>query len=246
MEFTPLVLAGFTLASFAGSFVSTMMGIGGGVFLLAVFASVLPPTALIPVHGVVQLGSNLSRTLVMRRSVFLPLLPAFIVGVSIGVALGGVVAVQLPPAFVLIGVGLFILWSLFAGPPAKIKQSGFIIGTLCGTLTMFFGATGPFIAAWIKTFSWGRMTYVGTQAACGVVQHTIKTFMFILLGFSFQQWWLPLLLMIGAGFAGTMAGKVALSHLNDRIFGIALNIVLALLALRLVWQGVSLLLQTEQ
>ena len=34
--------------------------------VLAVLASVLPPTVVIPVHGIVQIGSNLGRAVVMR------------------------------------------------------------------------------------------------------------------------------------------------------------------------------------
>ena len=44
--------------SFLGSFITAAFGIGGGVVVLAVLATLLPPAALIPVHGVVQFGSN--------------------------------------------------------------------------------------------------------------------------------------------------------------------------------------------
>ncbi|MGB0217053.1 MAG: hypothetical protein ACPF9E_16595 [Alteromonas oceani] len=50
-----ILLAGFT------SFVTGTMGLGGGMLLLVVMASVIPIAALIPVHGLVQLGSNASR-----------------------------------------------------------------------------------------------------------------------------------------------------------------------------------------
>ena len=49
-------------ASFLGSFITVAFGIGGGGFFLAVLAALVPPAALIPVHGVVQFGSNLGRT----------------------------------------------------------------------------------------------------------------------------------------------------------------------------------------
>lgn len=245
IAFTPFTLTGFALASFAGSFVSAALGIGGGAFLLAIFASILPPAALIPVHGVVQLGSNLSRVLVMRSWISSSILPAFLSGAVIGVVFGGLITVKLPPAFVLIGVGCFILWTLVAKPPASIQKSSFMVGVVSSTLTMFFGATGPFVAAWIKTLSFDRMTHVATQATCMTLQHAIKTVMFALLGFAFQQWWLPILLMIAAGFVGTIVGKAVLTRIDDKKFKIALNIMLVVLSLRLIWQGVSILLQPE-
>ncbi len=57
----PLMASGLFAASFAGSFITVTFGLGGGVLVLALMASVLPTAALIPVHGVVQLGSKLFR-----------------------------------------------------------------------------------------------------------------------------------------------------------------------------------------
>ncbi|PPR79335.1 MAG: hypothetical protein CFH06_00428, partial [Alphaproteobacteria bacterium MarineAlpha3_Bin5] len=45
------------IVSFLGSFITISLGIGGGVLLLSTMAQILPPTTLIPIHGVVQLGS---------------------------------------------------------------------------------------------------------------------------------------------------------------------------------------------
>jgi hypothetical protein len=42
------------VASFATSFITAAFGIGGGGVLLAILASLVPPAALIPVHGLVQ------------------------------------------------------------------------------------------------------------------------------------------------------------------------------------------------
>ncbi len=46
--------------SFAGGVISAAAGIGGGLLMLAVLASVVPPAAVIPIHGVVQIGANLA------------------------------------------------------------------------------------------------------------------------------------------------------------------------------------------
>ncbi len=45
------------ITSLLTSMLTAAMGIGGGVLLLAVMASIVPVAALIPVHGLVQLGS---------------------------------------------------------------------------------------------------------------------------------------------------------------------------------------------
>jgi uncharacterized protein len=50
---TPLVALFLLVASFGASFITVAFGIGGGAALLALMASLVPPAALIPVHGVV-------------------------------------------------------------------------------------------------------------------------------------------------------------------------------------------------
>ena len=66
----PDLSTGFALLLVATSFVTSALtaglGIGGGVALLAVMAYGMPVAALIPVHGVVQIGSNLGRFVVQN------------------------------------------------------------------------------------------------------------------------------------------------------------------------------------
>ena len=104
--------------SAATSFLAAALGLGGGVVLLAVMAMILPAQALIPVHGLVQLGSNSGRALIMLRHVERSVLLPFLLGSLAGAALGGVIAVQLPPAWLKIGLGAFVLWSVTCVPPA--------------------------------------------------------------------------------------------------------------------------------
>ena len=84
--------------SFLASFITAAFGIGGGVVMIAVLASLLPPAALIPVHAVVQVGSNAGRTLIMRAHIDWPTWMVFLAGTVVGVAIGGVVVIDLPPA----------------------------------------------------------------------------------------------------------------------------------------------------
>ena len=45
---------GLCAAALTGSFVSASIGLGGGVLTIAVMALVLPPSVLLPIHGMVQ------------------------------------------------------------------------------------------------------------------------------------------------------------------------------------------------
>lgn len=237
-----LVLAA---VSFIASAISASVGIGGGVLLLTVLAVILPPAALIPVHGVVQFGSNVGRAGIMHVHIERRLLVGFLAGSVLGVLLGGSIAMSLPSPVVLTGVSLFVLWSVFAPAPKLMRGSAWAAGAISSTLTMFFGATGPLVAAWIKTFNFDRMTHAATQSACLTFQHLLKTIAFGFLGFAFTPWILLILVLVAAGFIGTLIGKNILMRTSDRRFKRLLDIVLVMLALHLLWRGISGIYQSS-
>ena len=233
----PVALA-LMAASFCTSALTAAFGIGGGAVLLAVLANLLPPSALIPVHGVVQLGSNTGRALMLLPHVARELVLPFLIGSVLGIAVGAMVVVELPPAAIQIGVGAFILWSVVATPPAIFRRSAGVAGMSSSFLTMFFGATGPFVAAYVKTQKLGRMVYVATHAACMTAQHLLKVIAFGLLGFAFGEYLGLIAGMVAFGFLGTLAGGRVLMRIDERRFGLALNAILVILAARLIWEGV--------
>lgn len=228
---------GLLAMSFAGSFITVALGIGGGALLLAVMASVMPPAALIPVHGVVQLGSNLFRALLLGRYVNWPPVAAFVIGSLVGVALGGVIVIELPPGLVLIGVGVFVIFSVLARPPRWLANNAWLAGGVSSFLTMFFGATGTFVATFTKSLELERRAHVATHATLMTAQHLLKIVAFGLLGFAFGPWIAFMVAMIAAGFLGTVAGRHVLVRMSDRGFKRALDVVLILISLRLIWQG---------
>jgi len=75
--------------SFIGSFITAAFGIGGGIITLAGIASLLPASAIIPVHGAVQVGSNAGRAVLMFRHITTTALLPFAIGALIGAAIGG-------------------------------------------------------------------------------------------------------------------------------------------------------------
>jgi len=54
-------------AAFATAVLSAVVGMAGGITLLAAMLLWLPPLVVIPLHGVIQLASNGSRTWFQRR-----------------------------------------------------------------------------------------------------------------------------------------------------------------------------------
>jgi len=225
--------------SFIGSLITVAFGIGGGALLLAIMAVTMPPLALIPVHGVVQLGSNLGRAVMFVRHTFWPALPWFVVGSIVGVAIGGNIAMNIPPWVVQTGVGLFIVWSVLARSPKWLSRWPVLTGLISSFLTMFFGATGVFVASYSKSLALPRHKHVATHATLMTVQHLLKSLTFGILGFAFVEWFPFIAAMILCGLAGTFAGRLVLTRMTDARFHRALDIVLLLIAARLIWAGLG-------
>ena len=227
--------------SFFTSFITAAVGIGGGTVLLAVMAQVVPVKAIIPVHGFVQLGSAVGRTLVMYASINKALFGWFLLGCIVGAFIGGQIVVTLPVDVLRVTLGLFILYSTWGPKLGSFVRSTKVLafgGLATTTLTMFVGATGPFVMSLLRPFQMAPIALVGTFSACIAVQHLAKILVFGLIGFAFGPY-LPLIaLMIATGFIGTLLGKRHLLRVEPKKFALGLNIVLTLLALRLIAQAV--------
>jgi len=249
MSWFPEVLSNVDVAlligtSFFTSMLTAAMGIGGGVALLAVMAQIVPVTAIVPVHGVVQLGSNIGRAGLMHRDINWKLLAYFLGGSAVGAIVGGQIVVSLPVPYLQLTLAIFILYATWAPKPGGGKPSTNALafgGAFSTLLTMFVGATGPFVAAILRPFELGKLGQVATMSICMVVQHLLKVVVFGLLGFSFAPY-LPLIAaMIGLGFLGTIVGRKLLHSFSEKLFTHILSGVLTVLALRLLWTAIPAL-----
>jgi len=233
---------GLVALSLFTSALTAAAGIGGGLVLLSVMASFLPPIIVIPTHGVVQLGSNAGRAVLLRQHIDRGILLPFAVGSVLGIVLGAKLFVALPTPVLEIILGLFILACVWL-PKLKASQianRGFaLVGVVGSFVTMFVGATGPFVASFITPERLERHAVVATHATCMTVQHTLKVAAFGFLGFAFLPWVPLLAAMIAAGFLGTMLGRRLLDRLPHHIFARAFKIILTVLALRLLYAAAS-------
>lgn len=227
---SPSVAAGLVLLSLLTSGITGALGIGGGMVLLSGFGFALPPAAVIPVHAVVQVGSNASRAALLISQVDRRALLWFLPGAALGALIGGLLVVDLPAPLLRGAVGTFVLvtaWtkpgSLPGGPLPLVFG-----GLLSSVLTMFVGATGPFVVALLRGSNLEPRPLVATSAVAMVAQHGLKVVAFGLLGFPLRPW-LPLLgAMIAAGVVGTWLGAKLLHRLPKPVFIAALRALLTL------------------
>ncbi|MCK8516890.1 sulfite exporter TauE/SafE family protein [Methylonatrum kenyense] len=230
-------------SSLLTSMLSAAFGLGGGVALLAMMTLFLPIATVIPLHGVIQAGSNLSRLALLLQHVDWRSVIAFAVGTLLGTFAASLVLIELPEGLPELILGLFIVWSLSGLQPrlaAGQQRLSLALGGIgTGFATLFVGATGPLVAVVLRILQLQRHRHVATFAACMVLQHLTKIVAFAMLGFSLAPW-LPFLAgMLAAGLIGTWLGRHILDRLDESVFRYGLGGILALLAARLIYQGIQ-------
>jgi uncharacterized membrane protein YfcA len=238
----PWTFAGLTVLSFFTAAFGVVAGLGGGVFLLAVMATIFPPATLIPLHGAVLFGSNIGRAIIMRGHVLVHLIAPFAAGAVIGGIAGGQLVVALPTAILQIILAIFIVYVCWAPtpPPARAgSRARFAILGFAGMfLGMFIGSSGSLIAPFVAAACPDRRQYVATHALLMSMAHGLKIAVFGMLGFALADY-LPLVAaMIATAFLGNVFGRHLLNRVPEKIFRRVFQVVLTLLAIRLLYAGI--------
>jgi uncharacterized membrane protein YfcA len=232
-----LIAVSFLTSAFTAAF-----GIGGGTVMLGALAGTISPNVIIAVHGLVQVGSNIGRTFIQRAHAVWPLVGRFTLGSIVGVLIGAWFVVALPERVLLGLLGVFILAMSWVPKPSipGLASSGLVIGGGISTfITMFVGATGPFVQALLLPIGLEKRQLIATHAACATIQHLLKVFAFSALGFAFSGW-IPLIAaMIVSGFIGTMAGTKLLENLPERWFLATIKTILTLVGIDLLRRAVG-------
>jgi uncharacterized membrane protein YfcA len=229
-------------SSFFTSALTASFGLGGGLALLAIMTALLPPAAVIPVHGVAQLGSNASRLLLQWKSVVWPIVAWFALGSAAGVALGARLYVEVPENLLRGLIGAFVLASIYGPKPkgfAPGKTTYFATGAASAVLSMFVGATGPITAAMVKVANLSKLNTVATHAGAMTAQHALKSVAFGFVGFAYTDWAPMIAAVVTAGFLGAAAGTRLLHTMPEEKFRRGFTLVLTFFGAYLI--GAALL-----
>ena len=244
-----LDLAWLSAAALATSALTATIGLGGGVVLLAVMLLYFEPLAALPLHGLIQLVSNGSRTAIQFRHVRWRLCGPFAVLLLPGAYLGFLAHSAVPPDIATAGIGAFVLLAtwvpralLLGADPGALPERPrfFALGGLVGFLSTTLGATGPVQGPFFMGLGLDRQGVVGSFAACQTLGHLGKIAVFAAAGFAFADHGLLLAVMCATVVAGTWLGSLLLERVSEQMFRGLYRIALTLIALRLVlWNGLA-------
>lgn len=225
------------IITFFTSTIAGIVGLGGGMILIAVLPSFLPIQALVPIHGLTQLSSNFSRAIFGYKDIKIEVIPKFLLGSILGVSFFSIILYYISLEYVPLFIGTYILFSLWSQKfNEKIKryESYVVIGFFQSGLSIVVGATGPLATTLlVKDFD-DKHTVVATAAALMSITHTLKVFVFMFFGFVFFDYIGILIAMIIGAVAGSYAGTKLRDKIDGKQFMMALKILLSLMAVKLI------------
>jgi len=230
-----------TIATLFTTILSGMIGMGGGVVLLAFMTVFIPLQLIIPIHGVVQLVSNVSRASLLPSFIHRKLVLWFALGLPLGAypAMMVLKSVESEKPFLVLIVGL-ILYAIFKPkslPELKLPLWGFVgVGAAVGFLSPLVGATGPFLAPFFLRKDFEKETIVATKAAVQVLGHVLKIPVFLHLGFDYAAYALPIVTMSLVALVGSKIGIELLKRMSMDLFRWLFKGALFLAALRLMYK----------
>jgi len=233
---TVLVLV---VACFVTATVSAILGMAGGVTLLGVMTALLPAPVVVPLHGIVQLGSNWTRTWAFRRHVRWSIFFAFMLPAVVGVGIAASIWAGLELTWFRAWVGAFILFFLvwrrykpdLRNPPIWSYAA---LGLAAGLLAIFVGASGPFLAPFFLRDDFENEEVIATKAICQTWLHLLKIPAFLALSFDYAPYAPMLVGLVVAVIGGTYFGKHLLTRISKDRFVFWFQLVLAILAVYLI------------
>lgn len=236
-----LLLFVLSLATILTAIISGVVGMAGGITLLSFMTFFLTLEQIIPIHGVVQLASNSSRTLFLRKNIHKKISLFFLLGAPVGTFIAYQIISQIPDKkLFLIPVALLIFYTLFK--PKKLPAlmipfwSFFFLGILTGIMGPLVGATGPLLAPFFLRDDLNKEQIVATKAVTQTFGHLLKIPLFIKLGFDYQSYWLLLIAMVVSAIIGTKLGVTLLGKVSEKLFKLTYQIALFFAGIRILYK----------
>lgn len=222
---------------FFTSTVAAIMGMGGGILLIALMPGFVPAAVILPLHAATQLASNVSRAAFGWRDIDLHIISAITIGAVAGVWVGAEVYQSLELHWLPAVIGLLLLvfiWVPLPTIPGGGQLSLLLLGFYQTSIGMVAGATGPVGATVLLRRNSGRDWLVVNTAVYMTLNHALRLVAFVVIGFSFAPWWKLATGMIVAGVCGSWVGTQLRSRVPQFDFQRIFRVMVTLLALRMI------------
>jgi uncharacterized membrane protein YfcA len=235
LSFEQLILP---IIALLAAIISGITGLGGGALLMAFMSTSVDPQALIPLHGLVQLGSNGSRVFLGFQKIEWRIVRKFFIGVVIGGGIGFLIPIRIESEWIALTVGLFLItttWLPIEKLIENISGPYWILGALSTFISLFVGISGPLVhPILIREKNLNRHAFIATEAACSGLTHIAKIVVYLYWDFSFLKHSNILVIMILMTFLGAYLGGKLLNRVSEKTFRLVIKIFVTALASRML------------
>ena len=223
VELSHQALAILALAVAAASFITSLTGMAGGVLMFAAMNIYIPVRALVPIHGVVQMFNNATRSYHLRQdlrwSMVMPCsLRAILSAAATTVFIARYVG-ELFPLRIILVLTAYTVFRPVKAPPLKVSDKNFFwVGVATGSIGIIAGAVDPILAIFFLREDLSKESIVANKSMMQLVVHLTKIPAFIYLGFSFLEHADILIVLSLAGVVGGWLGVLALRRIQSQAF----------------------------
>lgn len=243
----PMLPLAILVSVFVTALLSGILGMAGGMILMAILVLVMPVSTAMILHGAVQATSNGSRAWFLRQHVQWHILLPYSAGAAI--AVGAFAALALVPnaglVLLLVGAMPFLarLTPRLAGLDMNHRPTAVGCGVLVTAAQLLAGASGPLLDMFYLNSTLNRHQVVASKAITQTLGHLLKIGYYGAVIGSADG--LPLWLYAAAmatAVAGTRVGTRLLDRLADQTFRRVSGWVILAIAAACLMQGVRMLL----
>ena len=223
--------------AFLTSLTAAIGGIAGGIILISVMPGYLPAAAIVPVHGIVQISSNISRAIFGFRHIEWRIFRTYAAGAILGALLGSQIVPYIAWERLPLALGSFILvftWMPKIENAPSLPGKFAILGAFQTCLSLFIGIAGPLNMPFLLRENLGRDRTVITHSVQMTAMHLLKVITLGFLGFAFWPYWKLVLGMMIAASVGSWLGTKLRSKVPEDVFRKGIKILVTLLAFRMI------------
>jgi uncharacterized membrane protein YfcA len=223
--------------SFITSFMTAAIGVGGGIGLLAVMPQFIPISAVVPVHGLIQMVSNASRFAFDYKSARVEILPKYIFGCLTGAFIGYFFIGNFPEKYLSLILGIFILaitWTKIVSSLGFVLKNFAIVGFLQTFLSLFVAVTGLISQPILMKMNLNKNEVIVTHAMQMSVLHGLKVAAFVMAGFAFMDYAKLIFIMITASTVGSYLGGFLRDRISQRVGAVLLKAGVTFFGLKMI------------
>ena len=235
--------------------ISGIVGMAGGLILMAILITLLPIQSAMILHGLVQAWSNGARFWILRTHMSWSIVLPYCIGALVPIAIFTSITFIPEPAVVLILIGLFPILSQtiprLGGLDITRTSTSIVCGASVTTTQLLAGASGPILDVFYVNSPLNRYQIIATKAFTQTLGHIAKCVYYVMIG-TYADFRITrdidlsigiLFLSVVMAILGARIGTYFLRYVNEELFTKLTRRIILILGLLCIAKGASDLMQ---